>query len=109
MSRAKLRRTTKQQAKAERDVSRRAAAAARRVRESEREAKRREAASQTEVLGPVGRVLWNVGWQPMYGWALFLHGLGRLIGIDTSQRGPPKERPPWMPAPEQNDPRKRKP
>ncbi|MCG6118678.1 MAG: hypothetical protein MEQ07_10890 [Aquimonas sp.] len=96
MSRAQRRRIEKQQAKAERSEARRAAAAAR----SRRERERRVASSQMRVFGPVGGLLWDLAWWPLLWWVWPLSAIGRLMGIDTSERGPPRERPQWMPAPD---------
>lgn len=96
MTRAQRRLSERQQAKAERSQAKRAVAFERRSRQRERWA----GASQTSVLSLVGGLLWELAAAQLAVLVAPLYPIGRLMGIDTSETGPPRKRPAWMPAPD---------
>lgn len=96
MSRAQRRHLHRQHAKSERSQAKRAAALACRARQRERGSR----APQTGPLGFVGDALLELAWAPL-AWLIWpLSLIGRLMGIDTREIGPPRKRPEWMPAPD---------
>jgi hypothetical protein len=97
MSRAQRRRIEREQAKADCRAAKRAVALERRIRQHDRWSSR----SSTSLLGLTGEFLWHLAWAPLAIWLWPLAQIGRLMGIDTSETGPPRHRPAWMPAPDQ--------
>jgi hypothetical protein len=97
MSRAQRRLSERQQAKVKRSEARRAAAFERRTRQRERWA----GASKIDFLGVVGDLLAALAAPQIAVLLGPLALIGRLMGIDTSEKGPRRKRPEWMPAPEQ--------